>query len=174
MEVWKKIEGFENYEVSNYGNVKGLKIKTNFGSSFKIYPERIINPWKDKKGYLYIDISYFPNKKRFLLHRLVAIHFINNKENKPQINHKDGNKSNNCVENLEWCTAKENLKHAVDTGLNKKEGVDNYKSKFSKEDIINIRKIKGSQQSIANIFNVSQTCIGSIKRQITYKNIKNE
>jgi len=172
MEIWKKIKGFENYEVSNYGNVKGLEIKTSFGCSYKILPERKMKPWSDKKGYLYIDISIFPNKKRFLLHRLVAITFIENTLNKPQINHKDGNKSNNHVSNLEWCTAKENLKHAVDTGLNKKDGIYNYNSKLLKEHVIEIRKMKGSQKNIAKIYNVSQTCVSAIKRQKTYKNIK--
>lgn len=171
MEIWKTIKGLEDYKVSNLGNVIGLEIKTNFGCSYKTYPKRVIKPWLDKKGYYYIDISNKGKKVRFLLHRLVALHFIENTENKPQINHKDGNKSNNAVSNLEWCTAKENLKHARDTGLNNISGVNNYQTNLKKEDIYFIRNSKLKQKELAKIFNVEQTTISAIKTFKTFKNV---
>lgn len=170
MEVWKKIQGLENYEVSSYGNVKGLEIKTRFGNGYKIYPERKIKPWMDKKGYFYIDISNKSIYTRFLLHRLVALHFILNNENKPQINHINGIKSDNKVENLEWCTAKENLKHARDTGLTKISGVDHYNSKLTKEDVFFIKNSSLRNIELCKKFNVAQGTISRIRLKKTYKN----
>jgi len=170
-EIWKNIKGCENYKVSNFGNVIGLKLKTNFGSTFKTYPERKIKPWTDKKGYKYIDISLYPKKKRFLLHRLVAYHFIDNPKDLPQINHIDGDKSNNKVDNLEWCTSKHNINHAIKTGLNKISGLDNYRSKLTRNCVIEIRKSNLTQSELSKKYNISQTGISKIKLFKTYKNV---
>lgn len=74
-----------------------------------------MKPWVDKHGYLTVGLRR-PNKttEKFYVHRLVAQYFIPNPENKPEVNHKDFNKSNNWVNNLEWCTRAENSKHFVD------------------------------------------------------------
>lgn len=72
---------------------------------------------KSRTGYLRVALSKNGKTKRFLVHRLVAIAYIPNPENKKQVNHKDGNKQNNAVENLEWCTISENAQHAFATGL---------------------------------------------------------
>ena len=108
-EIWRKIEGFENYEVSNLGNVRSLKNK-------KV---KILKLIKRETGYIFINL--YKNKKihHKSVHRLVASTFIPNPQNKSQVNHIDGDKTNNKVENLEWCTAKENSQHAWNTGLSK-------------------------------------------------------
>jgi hypothetical protein len=96
-EIWKDIKGYENlYQVSNLGNVK------NKNTNKQLYYSG------STKGYLRVGL--FKNKKRkmFYIHRLVAQTFIKNKGNKPCVNHKDCNILNNRVENLEWCTYKEN------------------------------------------------------------------
>lgn len=109
-EVWKDIKGYEGlYRVSNYGRVKSLKRNTAC--------ERILKPRLDKGGYLYINLSKNGICKSKKVHRLVGDCFILNLKHKPQINHIDGNKTNNYVNNLEWSTAAENARHAVDTGL---------------------------------------------------------
>lgn len=124
MEEWKDIQGYEGiYMISNLGNVKGFKYKTGF-------KEHLLKPMHDKNGYC--KVSLYKNRKMRMvsIHRLVAEAFIPNLENKPQVNHIDGDKDNNSVYNLEWCTNKENIEHAIKTGLTLNRGKYNYKAKM--------------------------------------------
>ena len=99
MEIWHDIEGYEGlYQISNKGRVKSL-----YKGS-----ERILKPRLNSSGYYFITLCNDSVSKQFQLHRLVAQAFIPNLYNKPQVNHLDENKLNNCVNNLEWVTAKEN------------------------------------------------------------------
>ena len=110
MEEWKWIDGYEGeYQVSTKGNIK----------SFKKYKEGIIlKPKKDGKDkYLMICLSNNGSQKYYLIHRLVAQAFIQNPNNKEEVNHIDGNKKNNNVENLEWVTHSENIRHAFENNL---------------------------------------------------------
>lgn len=100
-EVFKPIEGFEDYEISNHGNVKSLK-------SGVIMKSRLT-----ANGYLILNLSKNGNHYRFLVHRLVAIAFIPNPNNLPCVNHKDENKLNNHVDNLEWCDYKYNINYGT-------------------------------------------------------------
>ncbi len=110
MEVFKDINGYEGlYKVSNKGNIKSL-VKRYKGIN-------ILNKGIDKSRYSIVSLCKDKKHKTKTVHRLVAIAFIPNAENKPQINHKDGNKQNNNVNNLEFVTAKENMKHAFANGL---------------------------------------------------------
>lgn len=171
MENWKTIEEFENYEISNLGRLKGLEITTKFGCTFKKYPERICNPWTDKKGYKYYTFVVNGKNRHKLIHRLVAKAFILNPDNKPQINHINGIKSDNRIENLEWCNAKENLLHARETGLNDISGVNHYSSKLTIEDIYSIRNSNETQRVLAEKYNICQDSISKIKSFKTYKNV---
>lgn len=170
MEVWKKVEGFENYEISNLGRLKGLEVITKFGCGFKKYPERICNFWHDKKGYEYYTFFVNGKNRHKLIHRLVAKAFILNPDNKPQVNHINGIKSDNRLENIEWCTAKENLEHAVLNGLNIKHGIHNYQSKLSLKDVEHIRNSNLTQKELSIKFNISQTGVSRILLNKTYKN----
>lgn len=104
MERWKEIVEFDNYEVSNFGNVRNKKTS------------RILST-KLQNGYLCVSLCNDGKVKRRCIHRLVGIAFINNTYNKPVINHKNGDKLNNKADNLEWVTQKENIHHAVENGL---------------------------------------------------------
>ena len=105
MEEWKTIEEFPTYSISSFGNVTG-STKQNLSKRMR-------------DNYYRINLLNGTLQKTFLIHRLVACHFIPNPENKPYVNHKDGNKLNNNVTNLEWSTAAENNKHAYDSKLRK-------------------------------------------------------
>ena len=105
MEQWKPIKGYEElYEVSNLGRVKSLP------RNGTIKEEKILKQYVDRYGYLYVGLR---NKKvkKCKVHRLVAEAFIFNPNNLPQVNHKDENKQNNCVNNLEFCTSKYNVNY---------------------------------------------------------------
>lgn len=114
MEIWKDIKGFEGYyQVSNYGNIKSL---TRFDGIRERKGQEIKQSLK-YNGYLQVGLRKNSKRKFFSVHRLVAIHFLDNPENKPQVNHIDCNKQNNNINNLEWATSKENLHHAKINGL---------------------------------------------------------
>ncbi len=105
-ELWKPVKDFENfYEISNKGRVRNTR-----GLVLKTHPQN--------SGYLQITFIVNNVRTKFLVHRLVAMQFIENHENKRYVNHIDGNKLNNSVENLEWVTNSENILHARSTGLN--------------------------------------------------------
>lgn len=116
MEVWKDIKGYEGkYQVSNMGRVKSL-LKWYPLQNRYIQREKILKNCTDTKGYLIVKLC-FNNEKTCKVHRLVAETFIPNTENKPQINHINGDKTDNRVENLEWCTNQENAIHSHKNGL---------------------------------------------------------
>lgn len=118
-EVWKDVKGYEGiYQVSNLGKVKSLeRYQKDKSQRNRHYKERILKLMKNKYGYLIVDLKKDGRRKASTVHRLVAVAFISNPENKPCINHIDGNKQNNSIQNLEWCTYHENLIHAFATGL---------------------------------------------------------
>ena len=125
-EIWKNIKGYEGlYQISNLGNVRS--VPRIIDSQFKGKPikrevyEKILKKSSTKFGYDYVCLSKDGKTKKYKIHRLVGEHFIPNLENKRTINHIDGNKHNNTVENLEWATYKENQQHAIRTGLWNKE-----------------------------------------------------
>lgn len=106
MEIWKEIPGTEGqYQISNYGKVRTVKTG------------RVLTPAIDERGYERVCLFKYDRERRYKVHRLVAITFIPNPDNKPQVNHKDGNKRNNSVDNLEWVTNEENMRHANAAGL---------------------------------------------------------
>lgn len=152
--------------------------------------------YKDKDGYSILLLSKKGKLKSYRVHRLVAYRYLSNPYNKPQVNHKDGNKSNNNVDNLEWATASENVKHAFDTGLKsvserhkkilsekaKKQftgridtiGSKNGKSKLKEADIPIIRdRIKNNENmsNIAREYNVTPNCIWEIKVNKRWKHV---
>lgn len=122
-EIWKEILNTNGiYFISNLGRIKSTERKVKFGNRERIVKEKILKPIKHKGGYLYINI----NKKHYFIHRLVAQAFIPNPQNLPQINHKDENKTNNQVFNLEWCDSLYNMNY----GTAKKRKIQTYSNHY--------------------------------------------
>lgn len=124
MEIWKPVKNYEGlYEVSNIGRVRSLtRYVTNYDINNKNYSKRlyigkIIKGTIQKTGYKRVILSNGKQKDYKFVHQLVAESFIPNPENKSCINHKNGRKLDNRANNLEWCTYKENNRHAQNTGL---------------------------------------------------------
>ena len=115
-EIWEDIKDFEGlYQVSNYGNIKSLPKNHRYGSK----SEKILKPKSDKQGYLVVDLSKFGKVKRYRIHRLVAQEFIPNPDNKPTVNHINGIKNDNNLNNLQWATYSEQNIHLWNNGLRK-------------------------------------------------------
>ena len=120
-EIWKDIEFYEGYyQVSNLGNVKSLARTVPFRKSFRIIQEKLLKVRKEKSGYQVVSFYINGVEIKKKVHRLVAEAFIENKKNKLQVNHIDGNKMNNFVNNLEWVTPSENIIHSYKNNLQAK------------------------------------------------------
>lgn len=115
-EIWKAVPGYEgSFEVSDKGNFRSLNrlVPSRYGKP-RNYPGKPLKVEEMQDGYKRIVLMKDAVKKRYMCHRLVAEAFIPNPDNLPYVNHIDGNRGNNCVENLEWCTQEQNEKHAID------------------------------------------------------------
>lgn len=159
-EIWKDIEGYEGlYQVSNLGRVKSLPKQ--HGRRYW-NNEFILKQNKSNNGYVCVILQKNKIKYRKSIHRLVASAFIPNFENKPQINHKDGNKLNNCIDNLEWVTASENQIHSRKNGLQVSVSGENHHS----SKIINQYDLDGNFikqwkciRKVCELFNISPNCM---------------
>ena len=133
-EIWKDIEGYEGlYKVSNLGRIKSLPKfhKTRYSGYMK--KERILKPRFDTYGYLMVVLCKNKKEKNYLVHKLVANAFIPNTKNYDCINHKDEDKTNNCVDNLEWCDRYYNNNY----GTRNKRISDTMRAKYSEDGVVN-------------------------------------
>jgi len=120
-EVWADVKGYEGiYKVSTLGNVK--RVGSFRGVNKSYLNGYYLTPVDNGKGYFRIKLTVNNKSKRVMLHRIIAEAFIPNVNNKPVVNHLDGNKKNNDISNLQWCTQRENCIHAYKIGLRKKKG----------------------------------------------------
>ena len=155
MEEWKDIKGYEGlYQVSNLGRVKNRH-------------GRILKSIIDRYGYITYGLSKKSIIKYFKSHRLVAIHFISNSDNLPEVNHINGIKTDNRVENLEWCTSSQNQIHAFKIGLQTShKGEECYNSKLTEKQVLEIRAKyipkKYTQQNLANEYGVTRSTVQEI------------
>ena len=119
VEIWKDIENFSKYQVSNLGNIKSKERYTKAKDSEIIHRKAfLLKGFVNKKGYKQVTLYDDNGKpKTMRVHKLVALTFIENENNLPQINHIDGNKLNNEVSNLEWISNYDNMQHAIKNGL---------------------------------------------------------
>lgn len=156
-----EIEEFENlYKVSETGQV------------YSVRSDKFLKSALNSRGYPIVTLYNKGIKKTKMVHRLVAEAFITNSENKPQINHIDGNKLNNNVENLEWCTASENIRHSFELGLQvSPRGTNHYGSKLSEDDVIAIKKYKAKgvgATEISRVMGLSYTRVKDVYYGLTW------
>lgn len=166
-EVWKDISGFEGrYWASSLGRLKSVKTILMFDKSV------------NNAGYLYSHLGHA--KKTYPVHRIIAETFVSNPENKPQVNHINGNKKDNRAINLNWMTAKENMRHmfenlSEESRAKKREsatGINNANAKMNVSDVIKIRLSKKTDAHLAMEYKVSTTCINRIRIRRTWKHVQ--
>lgn len=175
MEIWKDIPDYMGeYQASNFGNIRSINrlVKHNYGG-LKIVNGRILKQSPQYNGYLATAICSKGIEKRVLVHRLVAAAFYGSSD--LVVNHKDGNKKNNAVDNLEYCTISENIKHSFKLGMSCIDGERHPSSKFTNEDALTIRKRANNAIPLlvlAKEYGVALTTISNIKNGRTYSKIK--
>lgn len=175
-EIWKDINGYEGlYKISNFGRVKSLARWTNslFGKP-RYLTEKIMTIQIVGGGYHSVRLCKNGTKTNFKIHRLVATHFISNPNNLPQVNHLSGIKKDNSIENLEWCNALHNMRHAWKMGLINNQGENCTNSKLTDQNILDIRQQynKGlSYRQLSKKFSVSLNCIYNIINRKTWNHL---
>lgn len=177
METYIQIKNFEGcYEVSNLGNVRSIErpVYNSDGSWKRTAKSRIMKPYKMPNGYLHVSLRKGTIYKSLRIHRLVAEHFLNNPDNLPEVNHKDCDKENNRLTNLEWTTRKDNVLHAIAHKKFPMLGETHKNAKLTAIQVIQIREkySKGSKLvRLAEEYSVSDGSIWEIVNRLTWKHI---
>lgn len=171
-EIWKDIPDYEgSYQASTLGRIKSLPRSVNRNGSLLPVRGCIKKGAPNHKGYLLVVLKNSKTGIGKAIHRWVALTFIPNPLNLPQVNHKDGDKLNNRVDNLEWCTASYNMKHAYDTGLANKKGERQEQAKFTDDEVRGIKNSKESVNALAKRYNVTYQCIWQMKNNYSWTHI---
>jgi hypothetical protein len=175
-EDWRPISGYlGQYEVSNFGNVRSApKLVSHWRGGTRLRAGRILKG-RVARGYLMVTLyNGAGESEQIAVHRLVASTFLANPLQKKQVNHKDGNKKNNNVENLEWATPSENVTHAFRTGLRNSKGENCTNAALSTSDVIEIRRRLSAGETcrrIADDYPVTDRAISRIKRRVVWSHI---
>jgi hypothetical protein len=169
-EIWSIIPGYDgNYHVSNMGRVKSVsRYKINRHGSLTLLPETIMRAKKTPQGYLQVGLRN-PKQRLFYVHRLVALAFVENPHGKPEVNHKDGNKSNNVFSNLEWSTPGENIMHSVQLGLKRP-----YGEKLSESEAMEVFLSLDPDYELAKKYGITVRSVRDIKKKKRWAFIHND
>ena len=175
-EIWKDIEGYIGfYQVSNLGRVKSLERKVTSRNGLMKVRERILKQVIETKGYYASSLSKLGRHRLISTHRLVAIAFLDNANSLLEVNHKNGIKTDNNVDNLEWTTRSRNMVHAFKTGLASKLGSKNQNSLLTEGDVTWIKEMLRNgvkDRAVGDVFNVSKDVIRQIRRGKNWLHVK--
>jgi len=178
-EIWKDVPGYVGYyEVSNFGKVRSVdRYVNNHKGERALRKGKVLTDTLDDKGYVRYTFRMGKSKKMKRGHRLVAEAFIPNPNQYTIINHKDGNKANNHISNLEWCTHRQNSQHAESMGLvNHVKGSKHHKATTTEDDVRKMRRLyaKGNhtQKQIAEIFSINPNTIKHILAGRTWPGVE--
>jgi hypothetical protein len=169
-EKWLKITDMPNYEISNLGRVRH-HINTYDLATMTYCDYRVVNPNDNGRGYKQVSVKI--NKKRITkyVHRLVAEYFLENELKLPEVNHKNGVKSDNRLDNLEWISKSSNMQHAMDHGLSPS-GVKKWNAKLNKKQVINIKEAYRAGVTMQHLAEKYDVCIETIRKIICRKTYK--
>lgn len=170
-ERWKNIIGFEGYQISTHGRLKSLdrKVWNPANKSFSLIKGLIKKQDFKNKNYAQIALCNNGIYHKFLIHRLVALHFVPNIKNLPEVNHKDLNKQNNFYKNLEWTTRLENARHAKLNGsyANMPKGVNKANSILNENAVRHIRKRELRNIDYCRLYNVAPSTVSCLQKDLT-------
>ncbi len=175
---WRPVIGYEEYYlVSEDGQIKTRERACNIHHNSKmIRRPKFLRVYEHPSGYNVVTL--YKNRKRTLcgVHRLVAMAFVENAENKPQVNHKDGDRRNNHYSNLEWVTNYENQQHAIFNGLVRYvKGDEHGCSKTNSNDVKKMRELyktgKYSWRELGTMFGLTKSHVGQIIRRLTWRHV---
>ncbi len=173
MEVWKDVIDNDIYQVSSKGNIRSKERYTKGRYGLILRKTKIIKP-QLRERYLAVGMYKDGKFNSKSIHRLVAIHFVPNPDNKPEVNHKDGDKFNNNYWNLEWNTSLENVTHAIKNRLRKMTGEEHPRAILNNKDIVDIRenKLNLTQKELGLIYGVTHYTINKIVVRKQWAHIK--
>ena len=169
-EVWRSVVGYDSiYEVSNFGQVRRV------GKSRGATVGKVLRAHRKPNGYLFLDLYCCQQRQVVYVHRLVALAFLGPIPEGYEVNHKDGDKTNPHVENLEYVTRTQNMAHALAVGL-APQGESVHSAKLSQDDVHEIRSLEGScsQHAIARMFGVSRSTVEDILARRTWREMPPE
>lgn len=175
MEQWKDITDFEGlYQVSNLGNIKSIARVSTIGRRLK---ERMLSLKVNKdNGYVYVSLFRQGKTYNKRVHILVAQEWVKNPNKLPIVHHKDADKENNKVNNLQWATQKTNVNESIKAGNMKVTGSEHPQAKLTEESVYEIKELlattKLTQKSIAERYGVEKSAISKIKRNITWTHVE--
>ena len=175
-ESWKDIDGYEGvYQISDLGRVKSLARTNSIGKRLK---EKILKGHVNKKGYCVASLHNASGIRTVKIHRIVASSFLKNPESKRTVNHIDGCKENNKLDNLEWATHQENIDHAIEMRLmpngNPVRGVNHGRAKLTELYVFEIFSLRNKgwiQRDIAEAFGVSRHTISDVLLRKSWKHL---
>lgn len=171
--MWKSIDTFPDYEASLDGRIRSIERVRQFGKQTRTVPSQEIQPFNHTGGYLCVKLSKDKKKTNKYVHRLVARVFIANPKALPEVNHKDGNRKNNCASNLEWIDRRGNLDHARFVLKRGAGTVSDTRKRFTRVTFETVQQIRASDKTakeLSLIHGCSVNCVRRIRNNVTWKN----